>query len=52
MYKAEFEFQTSAGRYWNSGVRTFADKRHADNWSRYMLRKNPTWKEVGFYEHE
>ena len=52
MFKAEFEFKTRSQRnpYWNSGIRTFTDKRHAMNWASYMERKNG-WKETGYWEH-
>jgi len=52
MFKAEFEFKTRSQRspYWNSGIRTFTDKRHAMNWASYMERKNG-WKEIGYWEH-
>lgn len=52
MFKAEFEFKTRSQRnpYWNSGIRTFTDKRHAMNWASYMERKNE-WKEIGYWEH-
>lgn len=51
-YNASFLFKRldRHDSYWETPVKTFTDRRHADNWSKWAC-KHYRLKEVGFYEH-